>query len=158
MAETRRDQRFKPRHRETAVFSTLLAGITIIAIAGCTSQVAEDAAADTSRIKSLTALYTSYMNRQGNPPPNEAEFKRYIADRGEPLLKSLGITADELFTSPRDNQPHVVLYGSEAGKLLNQGVVTYERTGLGGQRLVGYRGGSVNEVDESEFRRLVPGP
>jgi hypothetical protein len=151
------DRRLKPRHNAAAIVCILVAGLIMTGGTGCNSQVAGDsAAADVSRIKALTTFYTSYMNRNGGPPPSEAEFKRYIAEKGEPLLKSSGITADEIFISPRDNEPLVVLYGSAAAKLLNQGVVTYERTGVGGRRLVGYRAGSVNEIAEAEFRKLVP--
>jgi hypothetical protein len=129
----------------------------LIAGLGCGSgEVAGDAAPDDSHIKPLTMLYTSYMNRNGGPPANEADFKAYISQQGGEYLESLGVTADELFVSPRDNEPHVLLYGNEAAKLLNRGIITHERTGVGGRRLVGHRAGFVNEVDETEFRKLVP--
>jgi hypothetical protein len=126
---------------------------------GCGSQgAATDAEADPSRIKELTTLYMSYMNRNGDrPPASEAEFKRFVAERGQPLFESAGVSAaDELFVSPRDNEPYVILYGHEAAKLISRGIVIHERTGVGGRRLVGNRGGSVEEVDEAQFRKLVP--
>jgi hypothetical protein len=151
------DHGHEPGQLTTAVRCILLTGWVTLSSTGCNSQVSSDnGAADTSRIKALTMLYTSYMNRHGGAPASESEFKRYITETGKPFLESQGIAVDELFVSPRDNQPHVVLYGTEAAKLLNQGVVTYERTGVDGTRLVGYRAGSVNEVDEIEFRKLIP--
>jgi hypothetical protein len=103
-------------------------------------------------------LYASYVHRHaGQPPASEAEFKRYLAEHGEAMLESEGVTSpEELFLSPRDNEPYVLLYGKDAAKLMRQGIVVHERTGVGGQRLVGYRGGFVNVVGEAEFRRLVP--
>jgi hypothetical protein len=136
----------------------LVVAVSLIAGSGCNSQqAASDAAPDTSHIKELTMLYAGQMNRNaGRPPASEAEFKRSVAENGAALLDSLGVTVDELFISPRDNQPYVILYGNEAAKLISRGIVTHEQTGVDGRRLVGYRGGYVNEVDEVEFRKLVP--
>jgi hypothetical protein len=139
-------------------FCELLISLGFIVAAGCGSgQSGGDAAPDTSHIKELTTLYVSYMNRNaGRPPASDAEFKKYVADNGGPLLESVGTSAEQLFVSPRDNEPYVILYGSEAAKLLRHGIVVHERSGVDGRRLVGYRGGFVNEVDEAEFRKLVP--
>jgi hypothetical protein len=126
---------------------------------GCSSQgTGADAAPDTSRIKELAALYSSYMELHGRrPPASEAEFKEFVAKDGAPLLKEAGVSAvDDLFVSPRDNQPYVVHYGQDAAKRLDRGPVIYERNGVNGRRLVGHRLGYVNEVDETEFRELVP--
>jgi hypothetical protein len=99
------------------------------------------------------------MNRNGGPPPNEAVFKSFAKERGEPLVKLAGVSSvDELFVSSRDNEPYVILYGKEAAKLINRGILVHERTGVGGHRLVGYRGGSVEALDEAAFRKLVPAP
>ncbi len=138
---------------------SLLVYTSLIVVFGCSSQEAgTGAAADTSRIKELTTLYTSFMNRNaGRPPATESEFKQYVAERGEPLFKSAGVsTAAELFVSPRDNEPYVILYGNEAAKLISRGIVVHERTGVGVRRLIGYRIGSIEELDEAEFRKLVP--
>jgi hypothetical protein len=49
------------------------------------------------------------------------------------------------------------LYGSAAARLLDRGILMHERTGKEGRRLVGYRMGFVEQVDEAEFRKIVPG-
>jgi hypothetical protein len=126
---------------------------------GCSTQESgSDGTTDVSRIKEITMLYVSFLNRNsGRPPANEEEFKRYVAERGEPLFNAAGVSsADELFVSPRDNEPYVILYGSDAAKLISKGIVAYERTGVDGRRLVGQRTGSVEELDEAAFRQLVP--
>jgi hypothetical protein len=138
---------------------SLLVCASLIVAFGCGSQEAgTGAGADPSRIKELATLYTSFMNRHaGRPPATESEFKQYVVERGEPLFKSAGVsTADELFVSPRDNEPYVILYGNEAAKLISRGIVVHERTGVGGRRLIGYRIGSIEELDDAEFRKLVP--
>jgi hypothetical protein len=95
--------------------------------------------------------------RGRRPPASEAEFKQFVAKEGAPLLKEAGVTTvDDLFVSPRDSQPYVVHYGQEAAKRLDRGYMIYERNGVNGRRLVGHRLGYVNEVDEAEFRELVP--
>jgi hypothetical protein len=147
-------------HHEGHRFSSSLACLSLMLI-GCSShQTRSDAAPDDSHIKPLTMLYVSYMNRSaGRRPANQQEFKNYIAKRGEPLLNSAGISSvEDLFVSPRDNEPYVVLYGNEDSQLISSGVVMHERSGVGGRRLVGYRMGYVNEVDDAEFRKLVPAP
>ena len=136
----------------------LLVGLSLSVGLGCASeQAASDAAPDDSRIKPLTSMYAGYTNRNGNPPASEEEFKRFVAESGEPLLKAAEVNSvEELFVSPRDNEPYVILYGTEAAKLINRGIVMHERTGVGGRRLVGFRMGFVKELDEAEFRKLVP--
>jgi hypothetical protein len=75
------------------------------------------------------------------------------------FLEDAGVgAADELFVSPRDNQPYVVYYGNDAAKMLDRGQLIHERNGVNGRRLVGHRLGYVREVDEAEFRELFPGP
>jgi len=146
-----------PPHERRCFYALLYFLLTIAT--GCGGEVAnDDAVPDDSRIKQLTTLYAVSMNSQGGrPPADEAEFKEFVTKSGEELIKSAGVNAvDELFVSPRDNEPYVVLYGNEAARLINQGIVMHERTGVGGRRLVGYRGGFVNELDDAEFRKLVP--
>jgi hypothetical protein len=66
----------------------LLVGLSLTTGLGCGAQPASsDAAVDISRIKELTTLYVSYLNRNaGRPPASEEVFKRYVAERGEPLF------------------------------------------------------------------------
>lgn len=137
-----------------------IACLGLVNVVGCSSGASDTSEPDVSRIKQLTALYASYLNRNADrPPANEGELKQYIAERGDPVLKLAGVsTVDELFVSPRDNEPHVVLYGNEAAKLIRRGVVTHEKTGVNGRRLVGHRMGFVDELDDAEFRTLLGTP
>jgi hypothetical protein len=64
---------------------------------------------------------------------------------------------DDLFVSPHDGERYVVLYGP-APKTGDASVVAYEKTGVDGKRQVGFLLGNIQEVDEAEFKKLVPNP
>ena len=53
-------------------------------------------------------------------------------DEGSALKRAGVDDVQELLTSPRDNQPYVILYGKQALPLLDRGVVAYEQNGKDG--------------------------
>jgi hypothetical protein len=65
---------------------------------------------------------------------------------------------DKLFVSSRDNKPYVVIYGTMPGGQGPGGapVVAYEKEGVKGKRFVASALGAVVEVEEAEFRKMVP--
>jgi hypothetical protein len=67
---------------------------------------------------------------------------------------------DSTFTSPRDNQPYV-LVKPEAGRAGPGGrppmVTVYEQTGVDGKRMAAGAMGAAFEMDEAKFQELVPG-
>ena len=92
---------------------------------------------------------------------NEADFKAYAETSAKPILEANGIqSVDALFTSSRDQQPYVILYGPLTGPPgpAGQPVFAYEKVGVNGKRYVATSLGAVQEVDEAEFRKLVPAP
>ena len=92
----------------------------------------------------------------GRPPANEMEFKRFIAEKGAPMLERAGMAnLDELFVSERDGQPFVVIYGKYPPGMTSR-IAAYEQNGVGGKRQVGYSAGAVEQIDETRFRELVP--
>lgn len=130
-------------------------------VAGCSSS--PPAASDDlgiARLTILTKQYVSYLNsHQSRPPASEAEFKQLLTDAGGSILKKGGAnTVDELFVSPRDGQPFVIEYGARAGRLLDRGIIAYERTGKDGTHLIGRRLGFAEVVDADAFRTAVPKP
>ncbi len=154
--------RFQQSSRSPHLLHRVSICLVALLTIGCRSPDGmNNASPDDSRIKELTTTYAMYMNlKGGRPPANEADFKAFISESGDAPLKSAGVgTVEELFVSPRDNELYVIAYGSEAAKRISQGgAVIYERNGKDGRRLVGNRGGFVDELDEAEFRRLVPAP
>ena len=106
-------------------------------------------------------FYGQYLGQhRGQPPANEQEFRKYIEALGKERLASMQVkTVDELFLSSRDGKPYVILYGavSKTGaELPFTTVVAYEQEGKGGKRFIARMSGAVEEVDEANFKQLVP--
>jgi len=116
-----------------------------------------DAEIERSHFKTLTLAYMSFVRQnRGNGPKTIEEFEQYVGDNYDAYLKRNEISLSDLFISPRDGQPFVFVLkqkrGSETGE-----VVAYEQEGVGGRRLVGDRSGTVEELDEELFQRMLSG-
>jgi hypothetical protein len=135
-----------------------LAGIVLLSAAGCTD--VEAVQEQSSTIKPLAVLYGKYVGEhRGQPPAGEAEFKAYIEASGKPILEANKISdVESLFTSSRDHQPYVILYGPLTGPPgpAGQPVFAYEKVGVNGKRYVASSLGAVEEVDEAGFKKVVP--
>jgi hypothetical protein len=141
------------------LFSSLLAAVALaLSLAGC-NNTAQEAAQEASNIKPLAIFYGQYVGRhQGQPPPNEAEFKAFVKENPA-IVQGLSIADPEgLFISSRDNKPYVVIYGAATGPPGpgSQPVVIYEQEGVNGMRYVASSLGAVEEVDDAKFRQYVP--
>lgn len=114
-----------------------------------------------SRLKALAVLYGQYMGQhRGQPPANEAEFKKFIESQAKTLSNNFGINDPaSVFVSERDGKPYVIVYGKPSGpaELAGAPVIAYEQEGSGGKRFVACSLGAVEEVDSARFRQLVPG-
>jgi hypothetical protein len=131
----------------------LLFTFALLMVAGCrSSSVDGQPNASSENLQQLARWYASFPStNNGRLPANENEFKQHINSQG-------GESVDEMFVSERDNQPFVVLYGRDAVNPVNSGIVAFEKQGLEGKRLVAYRSGSTEEVDDARFRELVRKP
>lgn len=119
------------------------------ASAGCGSNHAETQA---SNLKPLAVLYGQFLgSHRGQPPAHEAEFKEFAQSQGQSGV-------DSLFISSRDKKPYVILYGALTGPpgLGGQPIFAYEQDGVDGSRFVANSLGAVEEVDEEQFRKMVP--
>ena len=136
-----------------------LALFILVIAGGCWGGGRTNQAQEISTLKPLAVYYGKYVSQHGGrPPPSEAEFKAFVKDpkNAESLKLEFQITnVDDMFISPRDHEPYVVIYGkiSTAG---GAPVVAYEKTGVEGKRFVVNGLGSVEEVDEAKFRNMVP--
>jgi hypothetical protein len=106
----------------------------------------------------LTKAYAGHLRASGfRPLADEAELKTILAQAGDGVLKRAGVRSiDDMLVSPRDSQPFVIAYGKAARRLLDEGVVAYEQTGVSGRRLVGFALGYVQELDQQAFDQLLP--
>ncbi len=122
----------------------------------CSRRKEAAAEREMSHLKPLVILYGQFLSQTGKPPANEAQFKKFIADRGETMMKNSGVaTVDELFISERDGQPYVIVYGKPKPGTARD-LVAYEQKGVDGVRRVGYSLGLISDVDDARFQELVP--
>lgn len=109
-----------------------------------------------SNIKAITVAYGRYFqSNRGQPPASEAEFRAFVETMP---ADQLGVADPaSLWTSSRDKQPYVVIYGNNPNPPGPSGpVVVYESKGVNGRRYVGTSLGNTEEVTEERFRELVP--
>jgi len=126
---------------------------------GCSTQ-RESQDREESNLKPLAIFYGQFTGQhQGQPPASEAEFKEFVRSLPSGDLASFNVSdAESLFTSSRDGEPYVIVYGAPSGPPGPGGspVIAYEQTGKGGKRFVASSMGAVEEVDEARFKELVP--
>ena len=142
--------------------NTTFAVLLLCVVAGCYDRGRSNKAEQESPLKPIAIFYGDFLHQyQGKPPASEAEFKAFLkeAKNAARLKETFKITdIDKLLISPRDNKPYVITYGTMS---TNQGpggvpVVAYEMDGLKGKRFVASALGGVVEVDEAEFRKMIP--
>ena len=132
------------------------------AVSGCSGRGRSNQAEETSSLKPIAKFYGNYVNKhRGQPPKDEAEFKAFLreAANAEQLKADFKITEiDKMFISSRDNKPYIIYYGliPKSSGPAGAPVVAYEQEGVGGKRFVASAVGSVQEVDETGFRKMVP--
>jgi hypothetical protein len=96
-----------------------LVGAFLVGIVGCGS---DDGAAvpnvdsdAQTRLRVLANEYGEFMTaNQGRVPKDEAEFRKFLEPRSKTVGASFKIeTVDELLSSPRDQQPLVIVTGTK---------------------------------------------
>lgn len=127
---------------------------------GCSSQVREDLEIGERHLGELARAYIFYANQhRGQGPPNKAALDKFLKANEKSLIMQ-GISNPEgMYVSPRDNEPYVVLWGLRIKTVVkgrSSQPIAYEKTGKDGKRWVAFADGIVNELDESEFEKVVP--
>ncbi len=111
-----------------------------------------------AHLQTLAVLYGQYRGEKGQSPPDLATFKKFIESL--PADRLMGNTPDELFMSPRDKQPYVVIYNVKPTGMPGGPdpvpLIAYEQTGVGGKRYIADVMVGVQEVDEGAFQTLLP--
>ena len=134
-------------------------GFACMAATGCSSQK-KSAPREESGLKKLAMVYGRYLSQhRGQPPANEAEFKKYVQSLSPAERASYGVDdAGRIFISNRDEKPYVIIYGPPKGPPGPGGapVIAYEQEGKDGKRWVTSDLGAIEEVDDARFRQLVP--
>jgi hypothetical protein len=129
--------------------------LLLLVVAGCGGQTLAPSATEGRRIGAIVTTHNMMERATGRLPPNEQEFKKFIAENGSQSLERAGVTTvDELFVSDRDSQPVVVTYGKYPTEMSAK-IVVYEKDGADGKRFVGYNSGAVELVDDARFNELI---
>ena len=136
---------------------------TLVVFTGCKGADADSmiAAANDTNVKRLATLYTFFhIQNKNKGPKKEQQLRKFIESQDANRLKRGGIDAtklDELFVSERDGEPFVIRYGVNTYIRGPSLPVVFESTGIDGMRQVGFCNGSMKEVDEDEYDRLMAG-
>ena len=105
-------------------------------------------------------MYLDYAAAKGGGPPNEEEIKKHLRRVEKFVLQGNGVdpnAIDATFVSERDKEPFVVLYGVGISQISGTSapVVAYEKTGVGGKRLVAFANTKLDHVDEAKLQELI---
>lgn len=133
--------------------------VCAVSLAGCTGSDALKSPT-AARLKGLATMYLDYAAAKGSGPPSEAEFKKHLQRVEKFVLEMNGVdpkAIDATFVSERDKEPFVVLYGVGIGQIsgISAPVVAYEKTGVGGKRLVAFANTKLDHVDEAKLKELM---
>lgn len=114
-----------------------------------------------ARLKGLSLMYMDHIvAKNGNTPANEAELKKHMRTVDAIQLSLAGFSRDKLddaFVSLRDNEPFVVIYNVNAGTLgaKDGPVIAYEKTGVGGKKLVVNVSAQLSYVSEDRLQEML---
>lgn len=136
---------------------------TSVLLTGCKRTDADSMIADKNdtNVKRLATLYSFFhIQNRNKGPKNEEQLRSFIEAQDPKRLKRGGIditSLDDLFVSERDGEPFVVRYGINTVVRGPSLPVIFESTGIDSMRQVGFFNGSMQEVDEEEYDRLLAG-
>jgi hypothetical protein len=137
----------------------LLSAASLSFCGGCSENLSAER--EQSNLKPLTVFYGQYLGQhRGQPPANEQDFRNFLQTLAKDRLASMQVKSiDELFISPRDGKPYVILYvpaAKASGELPSTTVIAYEQEGKGGKRFIARMLGAIEELDEAQFKKQIP--
>jgi len=107
-----------------------------------------------ARIRKFGLIYQEYMGSQHKRPASIDELKTWSKKLSKTRLTELEIPdVEEVFVSPRDQHPYVLVRGGPTGTWQ---VVAHEKVGEGGKRYLFTAMGSFPELEEAAFKQVVP--
>ncbi len=137
-----------------------LSMIVLAPAAGCGSS--DDLNSPTAvKMRALANFYLEYaIPKGGKGPANEQVLKKHMRGLPDFVLQSNGVEPekiDAVFTSERDQEPLVVIYGLAITRIsANSGaVVAHEKTGKNGKRLVVLSNCKVQLADEARLQEMI---
>jgi hypothetical protein len=120
---------------------------------GCSSAIRPEPEAK-ARLSKVLKLYNAYVEKNKKGPPNEQALRSFAQklttqERDEYLI---GEDLDNIFISPRDQQPFVIRYNLKLDPGGPTRAVAWEATGHAGMRFVALTNLYVEEYDEETFK------
>jgi len=139
----------------------LVAAFVLAATAGCGPDIAGQVGdMNKSNIQRLGNMYAAFQNfKSGRGPNDEAELRTFIKDFDPKKLSMMKIdpnNMDALFTSERDGKPFKIRFQVGGGRGSVDPVI-FEQEGKEGKKQVGYTGGKVDAVDDTDYAQLWSG-
>lgn len=140
--------------RPIRLYVFLIVGCLQVGCGNSTTSVNEERLG--SNLSELAVWYHRFVStHSGRPPGDEENFKKFIQAYGFQADTGRGInTVDDLFMSPRDQKPYIVVYGKQGSFVPD--IIAYEQDGVDGRRWLASSMTTVAEVDSEKFRKLVP--
>jgi len=142
--------------RKIWISSTLVA----VALVGCGGgQSSTQSGTTNDKLRVMTSAYAGYLAKnKGKAPHDEAAFREYL-NTSQRELEPAGLTADQVFVSPRNGAQLNWLYGGAVPKnYFGMKIVAYENEkGPDGKRMVISTNGMSDFVDDAQLRVLFPG-
>ena len=119
--------------------------VVLVAMAGCGGQSAESVEKRGESSENFRVIETAYraaLAKTNRAPKNREELTEYLPT---------GTDAEQLFVSPRDDQPFVIIWGTDLTALMTNPrpvVYGYEADGADGNRFVLTSMGVMELTDE----------
>ena len=129
----------------------------LIAIGGCQSSKTPVNPQGHITIKRLALLYGQFVGESGGRAPKDEEQFRKFVEKYKSRVRVAVESPEDLFISPRDGKPYIIVYGDEAKKHLRSGLAIYEQEGVDGLRQVAFTIGMVDEIDDASLQKLLSG-
>jgi hypothetical protein len=142
--------------------SVLILSLGSVLVGGCGTPQRE-VPKEELHMSSLARAYGFYQQQhRGETPPNKEAFSKFLKGLSAEQREGRGIKGDvdQLFISPRDKQPYVILYNVKSSGVPNPAseeadVIAYEKTGSGGSHFVAFSTGKVSEVEEARLKKML---
>ena len=143
-------------HRQIRLLKLVSTATLLLFASGCGSGSKAYVDLKSSHVATVAGLYSQFQAaNRGRFPKDDSDFKKYINSTHKGTLEKMGLaTADDLLKSDRDGQPIKILYGKHGMTPDMLEVIAHEEVGVGGMRLVAFRGGGYEEYDEQQFGQI----
>ncbi len=131
-------------------------------VGGCGRRATGPIAQDQTNLSWLGSMYAMYISQQqGHAPKTIGDLQKFVEAKttAEQLARLKVANVGELFVSPHDNKPFVLVsYDKFPSFTAGQQppLVLYEATAQDGKRSVAFLGGNTRTLDETEFQKVLP--